>query len=174
MFRQAAAYTQGTNLEMQVIPMTKFIVPSSKQIRAFKLGAAALLLGGAAYLFLQRDDLREAMAPASTSAVRTVQLVTGEFKSIGPNGRTIEAYRWDPGTIYVKKGDNVRLSIFGVNGASHPFVIEGLNVKGEVKKGEETVVSFRADEAGIYRIVCLTHPDIAHNGPMIGYLVVDK
>lgn len=53
-------------------------------------------------------------------------------------------------------------------------MIEGLNVKGEVKKGEETVVSFRADEAGIYRIVCLTHPDIAHNGPMIGYLVVDK
>lgn len=153
--------------------MTTFIVLSRGTIRAFKLGAAALLLGGAAYLFLQRDELRTAMAPAP-AAVRTIQLVTGEFKSTGPNGKTIEAYRWDPGTVYVKKGENVRLSFFGVNGASHPFVIEGLNMKGEVKKGEETVVSFRAEQAGVYRIVCLTHPDIAHNGPMIGYLVVDE
>jgi heme/copper-type cytochrome/quinol oxidase subunit 2 len=60
-----------------------------------------------------------------------------------------------------------------VNGDSHPFIIEGLNVKGEVKKGKETVVSFTAQKEGIYRIICTTHSDIAHNGPMVGYIVVN-
>ncbi|WP_420819427.1 cupredoxin domain-containing protein [Paenibacillus thalictri] len=116
------------------------------------------------------------MIKAATGAAgepRTIQLVTGEFKSTTADGKNIEAYRWDPGTIYVKKGEKINLSIYGVNGDSHPFVIEGLNVKGEVKKGKETIVSFKADKEGVYRIICLTHPDIAHNGPMVGYIVVD-
>ncbi|WP_281889701.1 cupredoxin domain-containing protein [Paenibacillus sp. YYML68] len=117
-----------------------------------------------------------AAKPASAAPTKTVerkiQLVTGEFKSTGPDGKTLEAYRWDPGTVVVNKGELVKLSIYGVNGASHPFIIEGLNVKGEVKKGKETVVTFQPQEAGIYRLICLTHQDIAQNGPMIGYIVV--
>ncbi|ALS23857.1 MULTISPECIES: cupredoxin domain-containing protein [Paenibacillus] len=152
--------------------MTKIFVVSKKRIKALKIGAAALLLASAALLFWEQDEIRTVMSPDAPE--RTVNLVTGEFKSTGPDGKTIEAYRWDPGTIYVKKGERIRLSIYGVNGASHPFIIDGMNIKGEVKKGQETVVSFRADKPGIYRIICLTHPDIAHNGPMIGYLVVDE
>jgi heme/copper-type cytochrome/quinol oxidase subunit 2 len=104
---------------------------------------------------------------------RTIHIVTGEFKTTGNDGKPIEAYRWDPGTIHVKQGELIKLSIFGVNGASHPFIIDGLNIKGEVKKGQETVVTFQAEKPGTYRIICLTHPDIAHNGPMVGYIVVD-
>ncbi|MFD0676642.1 MULTISPECIES: cupredoxin domain-containing protein [unclassified Paenibacillus] len=104
---------------------------------------------------------------------RTINIVTGEFKTTGADGKPIEAYRWDPGTIHVKQGELINLSIFGVNGTNHPFIIDGLSIKGEVKKGKETVVSFKADKPGTYRIICLTHPDIAHNGPMVGYIVVD-
>lgn len=128
----------------------------------------------ASILYYNRQDAASALASAVSDAnERTIQLVTGEFKSTLPDGKQIEAYRWDPGTIYAKKGERIRLGIYGVNGESHPFVIEGLNISGEVRKGKETVVSFRADRAGTYRIVCLTHPDTAHNGPMVGYLVVD-
>ncbi|MBD2864303.1 cupredoxin domain-containing protein [Paenibacillus sp. IB182363] len=135
------------------------------------LAVGALVLLSAFILYASQ---RESAPVAGAAAVeRTIHLVTGEFKSTTPDGKEIEAYRWDPGTVVVHKGDKVKLSIYGVNGASHPFIIEGLGIKGEVKKGEETVVTFKADKEGTYRIICLTHPDIAHNGPMIGYIIVD-
>ncbi len=127
-----------------------------------------LLFGGALYLKMEQNK----GTSGDGTVVRTIQLVTGEFKAVSADGKQIEAYRWDPGTIVVNRSEMVRLSIYGVNGVSHPFIIEGVNVKGEVKKGEETTVSFTADKPGTYRLVCLSHPDIAHNGPMIGYIIV--
>ncbi|MGG1516721.1 cupredoxin domain-containing protein [Paenibacillus oryzisoli] len=123
------------------------------------------------WLYLSQGSILPTQADAPSE--RTIHMVTGEFKSTTTDGKTIEAYRWDPGTILVKQGEHIRLSIYGVNGESHPFIIEGLNISGEVKKGKETVVDFIADKEGIYRIICLTHADIAHGGPMIGYIVVD-
>ncbi|MVP01991.1 cupredoxin domain-containing protein [Paenibacillus lutrae] len=131
-----------------------------------------LCIAFAAFLFLRNPQILMTTAEPAASAERTIQLVTGEFKAKLDNGKEIEAYRWDPGTIVVRKGENVKLSIYGVNGASHPFIIEGLNIKGEVKKGKETVVQFKADQTGTYRLICTTHPDIAHNGPMIAYINV--
>ncbi len=112
------------------------------------------------------------MPTASMAATRTIHMVTGEFKSTSKEGQKIEAYRWDPGTIVVQQGENIQLRIYGVNGESHPFLIEGLNIKGEVTQGKETIVNFTAKERGTYRIICLTHTDVAHEGPMIGYIVV--
>ena len=81
-------------------------------------------------------------------------------------------YRWDPGTIVVEKGDQVVLHFYGVQGMFHPFEI-GLGVKGEVKKGMVTTVSFTPEEEGTYEIVCSAHADMEHQGPMFGYLIVD-
>jgi hypothetical protein len=50
-------------------------------------------------------------------------MVTGEFKSKGDNRKEIEAYRWDPGTIYVPKDEPIKISIYGVKGKEHPFYI---------------------------------------------------
>ncbi len=105
--------------------------------------------------------------------IREIHLVTGEFKSKTDDGKEIEAYRWDPGTIFVEKGEKVSLKILGVNGKEHPFIIEGTEIKGVVKKGEETVVPLQFDKEGTYRLICLTHPSAEHNGPMIAYIVVD-
>jgi plastocyanin len=136
---------------------------------------AVLIVGICVIAGLTRlwDKDLAASADAMPAGERVIHMVTGEYSAVTPDGREIEAYRWDPGTIFVNKGENVQLRIYGVNGDSHPFVIEGLGVEGIVKKGEETIVNFHASKAGIYRIICYTHPDIANNGPMIGYIIVD-
>jgi plastocyanin len=105
--------------------------------------------------------------------IRDIHLVTGEFYGKNVTGKEIEAYRWDPGTIFVEKGERVRLNILGISGKEHPFIIEGTDIKGTVKQGEETIVPLQFQEEGIYRLICLTHPDKLHNGPMIAYIVVD-
>ncbi|WNR45189.1 cupredoxin domain-containing protein [Paenibacillus roseipurpureus] len=140
-----------------------------KRKHVFQL-AAALLLIMIGWLYLHRDSILPTLA--EPVAERTIHLVAGEFKSTTADGKTIEAYRWDPGTIVVRKGERIKLSILGINGDSHPFLIEGLNVSGEVKKGKETIVHFTANQEGTYRLICMTHTDMAHNGPMIGYIQV--
>ncbi|MFD1737244.1 cupredoxin domain-containing protein [Bacillus salitolerans] len=105
--------------------------------------------------------------------VYTFHMVTGEFSTTTESGKEIEAYRWDPGTIVVPMGKEITLTILGVNGKEHPFFIEGTNVKGTVKKGEETVVTMKFSKEGTYRLICTAHPDKEHNGPMIAYIVVD-
>ena len=80
------------------------------------------------------------------------------LKEPNADGRwEVETYRWDPGTIVVNQGDIVTLEIVGINGAAHPFVIEGYNVSGAIKRGEVTRVTFTADKAGIFKITCDVH-----------------
>jgi plastocyanin len=107
------------------------------------------------------------------SASREIHLVTGEFKTKLKNGKEIEAYRWDPGTIMVNKGEKVTLIISGINGEEHPFYIEGTDLKGTVKKGQDTIVPLQFNKEGTYRLICRMHSDREHNGPMIAYIVVD-
>ncbi|RXJ04144.1 hypothetical protein DS745_01805 [Anaerobacillus alkaliphilus] len=101
-----------------------------------------------------------------------IHIITTEFETETEDGKEIEVYRWDPGTVFVPKGKDVTLSFYGVKGKEHPFYIEGTDVKGNVKKGEETRVNVRFDKTGIYRIVCTAHETFDQNGPMIGYIVV--
>ncbi len=109
----------------------------------------------------------------TSASEREIHMVTGEFSAVTKDGRKIEAYRWDPGTIFVEKGEHIKLNIHGVNGDAHPFVIEGMQIQDTVKKGETTIVHVHAAKEGVYRIICLEHPDVANDGPMIGYIVVD-
>lgn len=125
------------------------------------------------WFYLNSDSVTAFNQEAKESKVREIHMVTGEFKSKTDDGKEIEAYRWDPGTIFVEKGEKVKLKIWGVNGAEHPFMIEGTDIKGTVKKGQETVVDLQLKEEGVYRLICLTHPDKESNGPMIAYIVVD-
>lgn len=105
--------------------------------------------------------------------IREYHIVTTEFKTTSADGKELESYRWDPGTIFVEKGEKVRLRLLGFNGKEHPFIIEGTDYKGTVSKGEETVLEVQFKKEGIYRLICLTHHDSQEHGPMIGYIVVD-
>ncbi|MBM6619458.1 cupredoxin domain-containing protein [Bacillus suaedaesalsae] len=110
---------------------------------------------------------------AEEHEVYSFHMVTGEFSGKTDDGKELEAYRFDPGTIVVPAGKDIKLSILGVNGKEHPFFIEGTNAKGNVKKGEETVLNLNFKKEGTYRLICTAHPDKEHNGPMIGYIIVD-
>ncbi|WP_307335763.1 cupredoxin domain-containing protein [Metabacillus malikii] len=110
---------------------------------------------------------------SETDEVSTLEyhMVTGEFSTTTKDGEKIEAYRFDPGTIIVPKGEKVTLHIFGVNGEEHPFYIEGADIRGIVKKGEETTVPLYFKEEGTYKLICDAH---SQNGTkMIAYIVVD-
>jgi heme/copper-type cytochrome/quinol oxidase subunit 2 len=123
--------------------------------------------------FLIRPNAVETIGHSTEAKKFSIHMVTGEFKSANDDGKELEVYRWDPGTIYVPEDEPVRLSIFGVNGNEHPFHIEGTDIKGTVKKGVETVINVRFKKEGIYRLICTAHHDISHNGPMVAYIVVD-
>ncbi|HUG55512.1 MAG TPA: hypothetical protein VMJ92_00410 [Candidatus Limnocylindrales bacterium] len=75
-------------------------------------------------------------------------------------------YRWEPGQVIVYQGDQVELHIWGVNGAEHPSTIEGYDRAFTVKRGQLTTVSFTADRAGIFRIICPVH-DPSMTGTLI-------
>lgn len=69
----------------------------------------------------------------------------------------VSTYRWDPGTIVVNQGDTVTLEIVGINGDEHPFTIEGYWVSDVVTRGKITRLTFVADKAGIFKIICRKH-----------------
>ncbi|TCN24918.1 hypothetical protein [Mesobacillus foraminis] len=131
------------------------------------------LAAAASYWLLQTPDAETVTSPAQGDTAREIHLVTGEFKATTKDGRKIESYRWDPGAIVLKKGEKVSLKIYGVNGMEHPFMIEGTDIKGSVKQGEETAVPLQFNKEGVYRLICLTHPDKDSNGPMIAYIFVE-
>ena len=79
----------------------------------------------------------------------------------------VSTYRFEPATIVVNQGDIVTLEIVGINGANHPFSVEGYDVNGTITRGKITRVTFTADKAGIFKILCSTHLPT-----MTGYLVV--
>ncbi|MEE9275697.1 MAG: cupredoxin domain-containing protein, partial [bacterium] len=68
-------------------------------------------------------------------------------------------YIFQPSQILVRKGDRVTLKIIGLNGAKHTVAIERFHPKPfTIKRGRITTVSFTADTAGNFRIVCSEHP----------------
>ncbi|WNQ12432.1 cupredoxin domain-containing protein [Paenibacillus aurantius] len=149
------------------------MIVSFKINRAKVLLTAGLCVAAAAAFLYFRYETKSAETMAQAENARVIPMVTAELKAKGPDGKDVEVYRWSPDTIPVKKGEAVTLSIRGFNGDDHHFVIEGLGVKGQVKKGKETTVSFTAEKEGIYKIVCLNHSDASHEGPMVGYIVVN-
>lgn len=148
-----------------------FLVLKKRSIIAFVIIFSVIV--SASVWFFSKSDSLAVFNQNEGEKVREIHMVTGEFKAKLPDGKEIEAYRWDPGTIFLEKDEKVNLKIWGVNGMEHPYIIEGTDIKGVVKKAEETVVPLQFDKEGVYRLVCLTHPDKDNSGPMIAYIVVD-
>lgn len=148
--------------------MSKVVFIDRKKMQIYAILAAVIILAGA---YIGRQQTRPAAAPPAESP-QVVQLVTGEFKATSDDGKVMQSYVWNPGTVIVQKDKPVELRISGINGQSHPFVIEGLNISGEVQKGKTTIVRFTPTEEGIYPIICETHDIPSNGGPMVGYLVV--
>jgi plastocyanin len=69
----------------------------------------------------------------------------------------VSTYVWQPSQIFVNEGDEVTLEFVGINGANHPTTISGYNKSFELKRGQVTRISFKADKAGVFPIECATH-----------------
>lgn len=79
------------------------------------------------------------------------------------NYETDGVKQWLPGTIIVKKGDDVEITLINnVPSGIHGFFIPDFNVRKEVKKGIKEVVKFKADKDGLFAMKCHMHP--AHVG----------
>ena len=74
----------------------------------------------------------------------------------------VSTYRFMPSQILVNHGDDVTLEYVGINGDVHPGVIEGYNIRFVVKRGQVTTVNFKADKAGVFRILCDVHHPTMH------------
>lgn len=149
----------------------KFLV-LKKETLFFFLAIGFMLVTITAWFMLRAGDTAVFNQQAKNQ-IREIHMVTVEFKTKLKNGKEMEAYRWDPGSIFIKKGEIVKLYITGINGDEHPFYIEGTKIKGTVKKGQETVVPLQFEKAGTYRLICELHSDRKHNGPMIADIVVN-
>ncbi|WP_020620191.1 cupredoxin domain-containing protein [Paenibacillus daejeonensis] len=147
--------------------MSKVFVVGRKQLKLLGIACLLVVLTGVYLTWNQTQAVS-----GNPDAERVFHLVTVEYKTTLKDGKELEVYRWDPGSIRVNKGEKVQLRITGVNGQTHPFVIEGLGIKGEVRKGETTVVDFKADRAGTYPILCLTHTAASQLSPMVAYIEV--
>lgn len=149
----------------------KFLV-LKKDTLVFFLAIAVMVVTISAWFMLKAGDAA-VFNQQTDDKVREIHMVTVEYKSTMKNGKQIEAYRWDPGTISIETGESVQLHISGINGEEHPFYIEGTDIKGKVKKGEETIVPLKFDKEGTYRLICEIHSSRDHNGPMIADIIVD-
>ena len=149
--------------------MSKIFIISRKQIRLSSILLLVVLIAAAC---LKWNQSRAAIAMPQETKI--IQLVTGEFASkTTMMARKSRCTAGIQDTVIVNQGDNVELHITGVNGKSHPFVIEELGIKGEVTKGKTTIVKFQGEaKNGTFPILCLTHTTMEHGGPMVGYIVV--
>lgn len=100
---------------------------------------------------------------AAAAGKRVIHILAVEYKGTFPDGhpkagQKVEAYRWDPGTIVARQGEELELHFYGINGNSHDFTIEGYAINGKVMRGEETIVTLKADKSGLFHLVCATHP----------------
>jgi heme/copper-type cytochrome/quinol oxidase subunit 2 len=150
-------------------------VTASRKRVYLLIGLVIAFIGVAALLptvpwFKQATTLDKATT-ANASPVRDIHLFTVEYKA-QVNDNEMEAYRWDPGTIVLYKGETVRLHLHGFHGKEHNFSIPAFNMKGTVKKGQVTTVEFQPDRTGTFELICHNHLTPAAHGPMIGYITV--
>ena len=100
-------------------------------------------------------------APAASTADVNQTLVSVEIEG---------SKFWLPGTVVAKQGQTVKLTLINKvqsDPNQHGFSIPAYNVAEVVGRGETKTVTFKADKAGVFPMVCQLHP--AHVG---GQLVV--
>jgi cytochrome c oxidase subunit II len=83
---------------------------------------------------------------------------------------TLRKYEFSPGSLRVRKGEQVRLILAAVD-HDHGFKLDDFNVNQKVLKGTTVVVEFTADKAGTFQFRCSSVCGLGHRG-MKGTLVV--
>lgn len=78
-----------------------------------------------------------------------------------PGKWEVSSYAFNPSFMTIHKGDQVNLTVFGVNGDEHEVILvdpNGEELYREIwNRGREYHISFKAKMAGIYELICLHH-----------------
>lgn len=138
----AAALAAADNRDVHGEPVSgKRIIPM----------AAVELKGGTT---VDKEPFPQAALPAGDGYVLKKPDASGRWE--------VSTYRWEPSQIIVQQGDEVTLEIIGINGDEHPGIIEGYGISFIVKRGHVSRVTFKADKAGVFRILCEKHHPSMH------------
>ena len=84
------------------------------------------------------------------------------FDEDNPTNWRVETYIWGPGNMTAFQGDKIDLHTFILNGNSHMVRVEGPDGSTvvediEMKRGRTYNLKFDATQAGVYKLICLTH-----------------
>ncbi len=84
------------------------------------------------------------------------------FDEDNPTDWRVETYIWGPGNMTAFQGDTIDLHTFILNGNSHTVRIEGPDGSTvvedvEMNRGRTYNLKFDATQAGVYKLICLTH-----------------
>ena len=119
---------------------------------------------------MKRHAIIFLLAIGATSAAVWARQVGGggDVKTIDV---TASRFQFEPATISVAQGDNVRLRLHSTD-RLHAFAIKAFRVKALIPNGGETVtVAFIADQAGTFAFTCSEYCGTGHS-QMTGKLVV--
>jgi cytochrome c oxidase subunit 2 len=85
---------------------------------------------------------------------------------------TLRKYEFSPGSLRVKKGEQVRLVMTAVD-HEHGFKLDDFNINKKIPQGTTVIVEFTADKAGSFQFRCSSVCGLGHRG-MKGTLVVEE
>ena len=85
---------------------------------------------------------------------------------------TLRKYEFSPGTLRVRKGEQVKLVMVAAD-HDHGFKLDDFNINQKIPKGTTVVVQFTANKAGTFQFRCSNVCGIGHRG-MKGTLVVEE
>lgn len=152
------------------------LMKASRHWFYLSIACGCILVGATLILLLNptpgSSTMTSGMTDESDQPEKVFHIVTGEFKTTNSSGEDMDIYIFNPAHLSVNQGDSVTLMIHGVNGAEHHFRIEAFGVSGTVKRGETTKVTFTADQAGTFELLCDTHSNKGDFAPMVGYITV--
>ena len=84
---------------------------------------------------------------------------------------TLRKYEFSPGSLRVRKGEQVRLIMAAVD-HDHGFKLDDFDINQKIPKGTTVVVEFIADKAGTFQFRCSSVCGLGHRN-MKGTLVVE-
>ncbi len=76
--------------------------------------------------------------------------------SDGPSAGTGNAVI--PTSVSAHKGHNVEITVTNTGDKTHGFTVDGYNISQTVDAGKTTVIQFKADHTGTFRVWCQLHP----------------
>ncbi|SFS54299.1 cupredoxin domain-containing protein [Marininema halotolerans] len=148
-------------------------MPLSRQWLALSVAVALVLVVTSSLLpipWFEGKTVFQQVTPSSETT-QTFHLITTEYAT-KVNGKKLEVYRWNPDTIIVHKGDQVKLILHGIHGKEHHWTLKDFNLAGTIQKGKTSEVSFHANKVGTFPLVCHDHNTPSSNGPMTAYITV--